>query len=175
MEKLKETILERSIFKKASKHTILLEEEGICDNIVYLKNGITRHFLLDHKGIDITKNFTVGPSFVLYSISSFLTKTGSQVQFEAISDIEYYELAYDDYLELMKSTEFVSFWNSMLTNFILKKEKKEISLLKYDAVTRYSIFLEDFPGLLNKIPHYYIASYLSITPETLSRIRKTIS
>ena len=76
---------------------------------------------------------------------------------------------------MMRNLDFLNFWNNMLSSFILKKEKKEIALLRDSATQRYLQFLENFPGVLNEIPHYYIASYLSISPETLSRIRKSIS
>jgi len=175
LEELVKIILSKSRFKAVSKNTILLQEGSICDRITYLKNGITRHFLLDAEGNDITKNFSVGPSFVAYSISSFLSQTESQIQFEALSNLEIYELSYNDYLELKNNPDFVILWNDLLSNYIYKKEKKEISLLKDNASKRYLDFLQDFPGLMNKIPQYYIASYLSITPESLSRIRKKLT
>ena len=94
---------------------------------------------------------------------------------ESLSEVEIFELKYEDFQELLRNSEFQSFWSDTLSKFIIKKENKEISLLKDSALHRYENFLKDFPGLLNEIPHYYIASYLSINPETLSRIRKQIS
>jgi len=142
---------------------------------VFLKDGITRHYFTDRKGNDVTKNFSTGPATFMYSISSFITQEPGIVQCETLSDAELYEVDYLSFQKLLKNPEFNTFWNNKLSKFIVKKENKEISLLRDDATTRYQTFLNDFPGLLNKIPHYYIASYLSISPETLSRIRKSIS
>jgi len=169
-----DTFIEKSELKTAEKNTILLKEGQVCDKIIYIQKGVTRHFIMDAQGKEITKNFTMESGFVLGSLSSFLTRTGRDIQFQALTDLEYYELSYSDYLELNKGPDFVEFWNGILGNYVIKKEIKEISFLRDDARKRYENFLEDFPGLLNRIPHYYIASYLGISSEALSRIRRRL-
>ncbi len=168
---MKEVIIKNSKKRAISKGTVLFREGDVCRSFVYLHSGIARHFVLEMSGKEITKNFTVGGNFASYSISSFLSQQKGIVQFEAITDLVIYELSYTNWLELMTEKKFQEFWNNLLTNFIIKKEKKELSLLRDNALKRYNDFQRDFPELLDKIPHYYIASYLSVSPETLSRIR----
>ena len=173
MEDLETRILSKATHKKFKEKTILLEENKIADTFIFIKSGVVRHFFIDEKGDDITKNFILAPAYFAYSLSSFLSKEKGIIQCQALTDIEVYELAYVDFIELSKDNDFLTLWNNVIANFIIKKEKKELALLKKDAKIRYLDFLRDFPGLINIIPHYYVASYLSIAPETLSRIRKT--
>jgi CRP-like cAMP-binding protein len=175
MEMFLEGVISKSRYRKVPKNTILLEEGETCKTFVHMRKGIIRHFFTDQNGDDISKNFITAPGDFFYSISSFLTQTPSSVMCESLSEVEIFELKYEDFQELLRNSEFQSFWSDTLSKFIIKKENKEISLLKDSALHRYENFLKDFPGLLNEIPHYYIASYLSINPETLSRIRKQIS
>jgi len=175
MDRFLEKIISKSVYRREPKNTILLKEGELSKTFVHLKSGIIRHYFTDADGNDLTKNFLVGPCNFLFSMSSFISQTPGIVQCEALTEVEIYEMNYENFQKMLKDHEFLSFWNSKLINFILKKERKEIALIRDDATKRYLQFLKDFPGLLNKIPHYYIASYLSISPETLSRIRKNIS
>lgn len=174
MQKHLELILNKSDFRTIQKGEFLLKEGRVCNSLIYIKKGITRHLILDSKGIELTKNFTQEGNFVLGSISSFLTNEKTITQLQALTDLEYYELSYTNFTELMKNTDFVTFWDSLLCNYIIKKEKKEIAMVIGDASSRYLDFLNDFPNLVNRIPHYYIASYLGISSETLSRIRRKL-
>jgi len=84
----------------------------------------------------------------------------------------------EDFNDMLKEKEFSCLWNKLLSNYIIKKEIKELSFMKDSATKRYEMFLHDFPGLLNKIPHYYIVSYLA-TPvatgcTTLSNHKKNL-
>lgn len=168
-------IISRSKHRRIPKNVLLLDEGEKCETFVFLKKGIVRHAYSDINGNDISKNFMVGPVYFFYSLSSFISKTRSSVRCETLSEVELYELSLDDFNLMLKNKEFAELWNSLLSGFILKKEVKELSFMKDSALKRYELFLKEYPGLLNQIPHYYIASYLSISPETLSRIRKSIS
>lgn len=167
--------IEQSELKTADKNDILLKNGQVCNNIIYIKKGITRHFTTDKQGKEITKNFTMQSAFVLGSISSFLAQTSGAIQFQALTHLEYYELPYNKYLELIKIPEFIEFWHDLLGSYIIRKEVKEISFLKNDATKRYENFLKEFSGLINQIPHYYIASYLGISSEALSRVRRSLT
>lgn len=175
MDALENRIIAKSKYRRIPKNVLLLKEGEKCETFVFMKKGIVRHSFTDIDGNDITKNFIVGPSYFFYSLSSFISKTDSSIQCKTITEVELYEMPLDVFNAMLKEKAFLELWNGHLSNYILKKEIKEISFMKDSALKRYQMFLEDFPSLLNQIPHYYIASYLSVSPETLSRIRKSIS
>lgn len=175
MNDLYARITEKAKHKSIAKNTNLLREGELCNTFVILEKGILRHYFADSKGDEITKNFITAPDYFCYSLSSFVSQTPGIVQCETLSDVELWEMTYVDFQELMQNIDFSNFWNKKLSSFILRKERKEMALLRDNATQRYIQFMKDFPGVLNEIPHYYIASYLSVSPETLSRIRKSIS
>ena len=176
MDKLLDKIRDKSKYRQCARNVILLEEGEIAKSLLFIKKGIIRHAFSDINGNDITKNFIIGPAYFFHSLSSFITQTPSMIYCETLSDVELYEMKHEDFKTLLKEDhEFQDLWNRLLSRYIIKKEIKELSMMKDSALKRYEMFLNDYPGLLNQIPHYYIAAYLSVTPETLSRIRKEIS
>jgi len=162
-------------FKSVSANEILFHENQTCNSILYLKKGVTRHFIITLDGKDITKNFTVEGNFVFYSISSFLTRKPSKIQFQAITECELLEWDRKLLKSHFPNENWLKFYNHLLENFAIKKEGKEISLLTEQALKKYEDFLKSKGRLLNIVPHYHIASYLGMSPETLSRVRKMIS
>ncbi|MCT4614086.1 MAG: Crp/Fnr family transcriptional regulator [Marinifilaceae bacterium] len=175
MNTLIEYIKKNSTKRIEYKKTILLREGQIADKFIFIEKGIVRHFYVDKEGNDITKNFIIAPAYFMYSISSFISQKAGIVQCESLSPVLLWEISYDKFQEMLAENEFNELWQKVLVDFIVKKERKEISLLRESAKERYLNFMDEFPGLLNKIPHYYIASYLCIKPETLSRVRAKIA
>lgn len=175
MDSVENIIIGQSKFKKFKKNELLLHDGHVSRSLFFIKKGITRHYILNEDGKELTNNFTLQGTFVIGSISSFLTQKKARVRLQALTDIECYELDYRTYNTLLKNDEFIHFWNRLLCGYIIKKEKKEISFLNENAKNRYLRFLKNFPNLINEIPHYYIASYLRISSETLSRIRRNLS
>ncbi|MEM9649468.1 MAG: Crp/Fnr family transcriptional regulator [Bacteroidota bacterium] len=161
--------------KSVFANEILFRENQTCNSIVYIKKGVTRHFIITQNGKDITKNFTTEGNFVFYSISSFLTLKSSKIQFQAITECELLEWDRKLLENLIPEGNWLKFYNHLLENFAIKKEEKEISLLTEKALKKYEDFLRTKGRLLNLVPHYHIASYLGMSPETLSRVRHMIS
>lgn len=140
----------------------------------YIKFGITRHFMIDKDGKDITKNFTAGESIVFYSVSSFISKQPGYIQFQALTNCEIIHWSDSDFQTYFNQPKWKEFYLHKIEAFGQKKEEKEISLLRDNSTTRYLNFVDSKGELLNLIPHHYIASYLGMKPETLSRIRAKI-
>lgn len=161
--------------KKVAAHETIFFGNQICNSILYLKKGVTRHFIITLDGKDVTKNFTTEDHFVFYSLSSFLTQRPSKIQFQAITECELLEWDRKLLKKHFTDENWLNYYNHLLENFAIKKEEKEISLLTEQALKKYTDFLKSRGDLLNLVPHYHIASYLGMSPETLSRVRKMIS
>jgi len=161
--------------KQIAKKTKLTKPNLYVDKAYFLKNGIVRHFI--KKGDqEFTKSFLKGPKFILPSLTNFFLETKSYIYCEAMSELEVIEWTRDELYEFADN-------NPKMYKFLLKsvvkafegKEQKEIALNQLEAKDRYLNFLNDFPNLINEIPNQYVATYLGVRPETLSRIRSKLN
>ncbi len=110
---------------------------------------------------------------MLISYSAIIQNRGSYFTAQAIEDSEIEVVNYDRLLDLFSEWEG---WNKFLVAMLQKvffvKEERERQFLLFDAEKRYRSFLEQFPNLDKRISQHLIASYLRITPESLSRLRR---
>jgi CRP-like cAMP-binding protein len=143
--------------------------------IAFVVSGLFRYVYVNEKGCEFTKGI-IAENLFLSSYSAMIMKKPSFFSIEALEDSEIMEISWKDFISLMESDIF---WIKFLLKFIEKgfiiKEKRERDLLLLDAETRYRNFLNEYPGMDQRIKQGVIASYLGIKPETLSRIRAKIS
>jgi len=110
---------------------------------------------------------------VVASFVSLLTKKTSVEQIECIVPGKVLTISYSEWEALYERSATISKLGRKMAeyNYILAMER--IASLQFQSAgDRYQLFLKQYPQLFNLIPHYYIASYLGVTPESLSRIRK---
>ncbi len=143
----------------------------VVDKAYFLKSGIIRHFVRKENQ-EFTKNFIKGPRFMLPSLTDFFLDKPSAIYCESITELEVIEWKRADLFHFAdQHTKMYHFLMKAVVMAFQGKERKEIALRQLDAKARYVKFLDEFPNLINEIPNQYVASYLSIRPETLSRIR----
>ncbi len=134
-------------------------------------NGILRYYYLDENGRDTSKGFSIPGRFVI-SFSSMAEKRESYFSIEALSSVDLLIFKYADWLFLAdRDMRWYKFFFKLLESAYVTKELREKSLLQDDAATRYMNFSKEYPGLESKIRQHYIASFLGISPEALSRLR----
>ena len=109
------------------------------------------------------------------SYASLIHQQPSQFYIEAVEDSEVY-IWKDEYInqQLKKDVNWALVAKQLADFFIIRKEDREVSLLKDSAEKRYRDFCEEYKDAVFRIPQSDIASYLGIAPESLSRIRKII-
>lgn len=172
-EKLEEFVSKGKIKTLAVSETFLCAGD-IPGKIAFVEEGLFRYVYIDGKGDEFTKGLILEGSF-LSSYSAMIQNRPSYFTIEALEPSRILELKWTDFLMLMDKDVF---WIKLLLKFIEKgyiiKEKRERDLLLLDAETRYKDFLNEFPGVSQRISQGIIASYLGIKPETLSRIRHRI-
>jgi CRP/FNR family transcriptional regulator, anaerobic regulatory protein len=149
---------------------VLLRPDEVCKKASVLVSGITRNFFYK-KGKEITTWFDFEGDFI-GSLYSFLTQTPAIEGIEVVENTVIYEIAIDDFRSLAKENKaFKAFTDDVVLYFIKNLEARGRILQASGAQERYHSFITRHPNSSQKIPAKYIASFLGITPETLSRIK----
>ncbi|MCO6147777.1 Crp/Fnr family transcriptional regulator [Flavobacterium sp. NRK1] len=150
------------------------EAGKIAKQVGFLTEGVFRICFYGKKGEDFTRYFIVENMFVV-DMDSFYNEIPSSVYVEAVTDCQIVVFEKSDFHDLANT---IISWNEIFTriatNALSYKARAGSVMLTQDASERYLAFLEQYPGLANKIPLSALASYLGITQSSLSRIRKNI-
>jgi CRP/FNR family transcriptional regulator, anaerobic regulatory protein len=164
------SILEVKILKKKE---FLLQEGKICNKITFVNNGIMRLFY-NIDGVENTIQFFFGDSWYT-DYASFLTEKPTIENLQALEESEVVQFKKDDLYKLYnKMPIFEKVGRIFAENAYLSISQLNQMKTNEEPEGRYINLLKTRPELVQQIPQHYIASYLGIKPETLSRIRKRI-
>ncbi len=153
---------------------LLLEEGQVCEHIYFIRKGVVRGFIKDGKK-DITTWITAEGEMVS-SILSFERKGSSIENMQAIEDCEMLALTLVDLEKLYEQfPEFNIVSRKLLQQYYSDAEGRAFIARLTNAETRYKQFLTRYSHFANRIPLTYIASFLGMTLETLSRVRRKLS
>lgn len=164
-----------TFLKEVKKGEILLDNYSKAKYIYFICKGILRTYYLGENDEIYTKNL-FSENYFSASKVSLLTKEDSYLNIEALEDCTLIFIDFEKYKKLIeKYNEFKTFYiNYLEKNWVIIKEKNEISLILDDATTRYENFIKNNPNIENRIAKHHIANHLGITPTQLSRIRKKL-
>lgn len=165
-----------TFLKEVKKAEILLDNYSKAKYIYFICKGILRTYYLGENAEIYTKNL-FSENYFSASKVSLITKEDSYLNIEALEDCTLIYIDFEKYKELIdKYNEFKTFYiNYLEKNWVIVKEKNEISLILDDATTRYENFIKNNPNIENRIAQHHIANHLGITPTQLSRIRKKLN
>lgn len=156
------------------KGDLFVREGEIPLYVGFNLKGIFRLFYIDNDGNEFTKGFSVKGNFVI-SYSALAQKRPSYFNIEAMVESDILRFKYDHWMHLVEQDiRWYPLLFKLVESVYIKKEMREKAFLLDDATTRYLEFKRLFPGLDEQIKLYHIASFLGITPEALSRIRKKL-
>jgi CRP-like cAMP-binding protein len=155
------------------KKTVLLKEGDVSRFFYFITKGSFRAGFTDANGTEHTRAFfsyDINP--ILMSYGSFINQTPSLSFLDTIEDGEVLSWTYD-YMYNLQETNFkwLKLLKRQLDAVFSTREIKEWQVYTLSAEARYLAFFEQSPELASRIPLHYIASYIGITPEALSRIR----
>lgn len=140
--------------------------------MAFVRSGLFRYYYLKDDGTEFTKGFFPENTF-LSSYSAMVAETPSHIGIEALEDSVIEVINYKAWKDLLQAHLcWKDFLIHILEHAFAKKENREREFLLFDAEIRYKRFLEQYPGLENRLKQHLIASYLGITPVALSRTRK---
>ncbi len=152
------------------KGDFFLTQGSQCKKIGRLMKGVLRGFVLDLDGNEITTHFYAEGDMV---IGSYIPNVQVQMSIQALEDCE---LSIANYATIMshvnKDGEITRVVTEAFQQLNAQLQSRLVALLNLDSLGKYELFLNEYPGLINRIPHYHIANFLGITPTQLSRARK---
>lgn len=156
------------------KNTPLLKVGKIENYLYFISKGIIRLYIPRVES-DLTFGFLFENEFVT-GYDSFLSGMPSEYQIETLTESNLWRISKKDLDEVYQKTNNGNIiGRKMAENMFLIKSKREISLLNKTAEERYLDLFIERPKLLHQIPLKFIASYIGVTPQALSRIRKRIN
>ena len=162
------------IRQEFSRNHVLLKQGETERYLSFVENGIIRYYIPAEEN-DLTIAFVFANSFAS-AYGSFLTRTPSVTQAETLTPTTLCRISYEDLQTIYAQTKIGNKIGRFASeDLFLRKFKREISLLNESAEQRYINLFTEQPELIREIPLKYIASYIGITPQALSRIRKRIS
>lgn len=168
-------IIEKIVtYRKVKKNELIAENGKVCQKVWFSSEGYFRFYHIDSKGNEITSDFYFAPSFIT-SYTSFITGSPSFVNVQAMCDMEVLEFSKTDLINLYDKYPKIERLGRIIAEAVaIISEEHLFLLLNQSAEMRYKRLLNKNPEYVNTIPLQYIASYLGITQETLSRIRKSV-
>lgn len=162
-------------FREYKKDTVLLREGDVCNSAFFVERGLLRSFSINKSGKEHIIQFAPENWFMSDRGSNYFNEP-SDFFIDVVEDSEvvlidqrFFKLASDI------SPHFRQYNERLLHNHIRHLQKRMNLLLSASAEKRYLDFIELYPDLTLRVPQWMIASYLGITPESLSRVRKELA
>lgn len=159
--------------KKEFKRNEFLKTSGSTDTDIYfVDNGSVRIFMMDENEERIIRFGYIGN--IIVSLDSFLSGKPSDFYIQAIKKTTVRVASQKDFHQFIQSgEENLKFWNRILEDLVLQQIEREKDLLINSPGERFNRVLKRSPKLFQEVPNKYIANYLRMSPETLSRLKKS--
>jgi CRP-like cAMP-binding protein len=161
--------------KHFPKKTYLLQEGEICNFEAYINKGCVRTFYIDENGFEVTLMFSI-EDWWIGDIASFYEQRPSNLFIETLEDSEL--LSFNPVTKEMLLAEIPKFervFRLMVQRRLAATQNRLINSMAKPAVDKYLDFIQRYPTIPQRVPQHYIASYLGISPEFLSKVRTKLS
>ena len=155
---------------KFQKGETILEEGKVCRALYFVEKGMVRQYYYKNKK-DVTEHFSF-EGRIVFCIESFLKQEPSRLIVEALENIILYAIPYDELHNLMvRNQEMEMLYRKILEHVAISSQEHADSQRFENAAERYDRLLREKPEIILRAPMVHIASFLQMTPETLSRVR----
>ena len=173
IDQLIQEINERNLWKETrtfKRNEFIKMADSVDNNIYFIQKGCLRVYTVSEEEHTIRFGYKDN---IITSLDSFLSGKPSPMYIQAIKETEVQILTKSNFdLYINESLDGLQLWNTILSAAIIDMLEREQDLLIANPSERYARVLARSPQLFQEVPHKYIASYLKMTPETFSRIKK---
>lgn len=158
--------------KKHKRHTLLLRSGEVAHEAFFVLKGALHQFYIDEAGNERTCNFTFENDFVT-DLESFSQQTKSPSSIKTLTEAICLSIRCVDLVALIKqSPAMAEFFRLLVERIAARSIKRTKSLLSFSPEKQFAELIEEQPEIFQRVPQRYIAQYLGIAPESLSRIKK---
>jgi CRP-like cAMP-binding protein len=159
--------------KKLRKKQYLLQEGDVCKMMAFVEKGILREYLVDDGGEHIIQFALEG--WTISDLFSFLTGEPATYNIDALEDSEVMIITKTAHEELLQTQpKYETYIRLLITNAYIALQKRLTSVISTPVADQYTVFTQMYPDIVQRVPQHMIASYMGLTPETLSRVRKKL-
>jgi CRP-like cAMP-binding protein len=161
--------------KKLRKKQYLLQEGDVCKHSAFVEKGSLRAYVLDENGDEHITAFAL-EGWAISDIPSFMKQAPATLNIDALEDCELVVTSKAAHDELMKKMpKYETYMRIMVTNAYMALQQRMISMISLPIEERYKFFAQMHQNLFQRVPQHMIASFMGLSPQTLSRIRNRIS
>ncbi|TAI49487.1 Crp/Fnr family transcriptional regulator [Flagellimonas allohymeniacidonis] len=158
--------------QKYGRRALVLEQGKTCGHRYFILNGILRIYHTNSKGVEETNLFAI-ENWWITEYDSYINQIPSLNSIQAIEPTELLALSKEDEPELFKKIpKLERVFRLIAENTLIAQLRKNEIYMKQSSRERYYALVRAIPNFAQRVPQYMIASYLNITPEYLSEIRK---
>ncbi|PWT70497.1 MAG: cyclic nucleotide-binding protein [Bacteroidetes bacterium] len=160
--------------KKIRKKQYLLQEGEICKWMTFVSKGCLRSYTLDAEGKEHIVQFAIEDWWIA-DMYSYLTGEPSEYIIDALEDSELLMLDIKGKETVLENIPaFEKFLRMLLESNHIASHRRLHTMMTKTAEEKYLNFIHSYPQIMQRVPQHMVASYLGISPETLSRVRKQI-
>lgn len=170
----KADLAQRVTERKIKRRQFILQQNDVCKHYTFVAEGCFKKFQVDKKGSEHNLQFAAEGDWLM-EIDSFYFERPSRVYIEAIEPSVIFEINKPNLFHLFTNNpKFDRNFRVIVENRFVEQENRILQTISSTAEERYLSFIQQYPHLYQRLPGTQIASYLGITPEFLSKIRKEI-
>ena len=163
------------VLKKLPKRHFLLKPGDICTFETFIVSGCIRKYYVDPQGIEVTLMLAIEDYWV-GDLDSATNHTPTKIYLETVEPCTVLELSSASKEKLLvQIPKFERIFRIILQNNVAKYQDRLITILSKSATEKYLDFMDTYPKFVNRIPQIYIASFIGISPEFLSKVRKKLA
>lgn len=156
------------------RRQFIVQPNFVCSHQTYVLKGAFRSYFVNDEGIDHTIQFAIEDWFIS-DFNSYINQTPASLFVEALEDSTVQQIAFNDVERLCaENPKFEKFFRLVAQKSFAFSQRRVLSNLGKSAEERYLEFQELYPSIVQRVPQYALASYLGMSPEFLSKIRRRL-